>query len=262
MLAVQSVTLKKGVNMVYIPKIEVSNSYVSFQEWNSNRELSKTHIDTLVKDVSFPKKFPFVPITIDKSWRIIDGQHRFQAAKKLQLPIYYIVDTTACEDDIRHRNQQMKNWDVKDHIHFFADKNYSYKLLLEFMEEFAIGTHFLTIVIQNISGKFPVKFYNLLKEGKINIEPFKNDIKDFLSVYVPIIKECRSIYTKGKTRHLFTRPYISGFSKLYREEKEIFFKIVEKLTLFCDRLPNVRFCEDAYNNILKLKSAKKPREVF
>lgn len=214
---------------LFKPEIKHTTDYDSFQHYRSNRAVNRRHLQTLIDDPTFPDKFPTSPIVVNSNLYIIDGQHRFYAAKKLGVPIYYIIDPKATEDDINIRNTQTRRWERKAYIHFFADKKRSYKIIEDLMSEHKVSANF---VIASIRGLMPEwKQHEIsLKKGDLNCESIEEDLKSLVGILSEALRECRSV--KGdKAKLLSTDPYIIAFAEIYRENKTKFEKILEKISI-------------------------------
>lgn len=66
-----------------------------------------------------------VPILVNEKMEIIDGQHRLEAAKRLGIPIYFIIKAGAGSDEVMQLNLRRGGWTVYDFIGFYAANNYS-----------------------------------------------------------------------------------------------------------------------------------------
>jgi hypothetical protein len=56
-----------------------------------NRDVNMKHVDKIVKSYKeFGDYGQDFPIVVDETFRIIDGQHRFHARKKLGFTIFYV----------------------------------------------------------------------------------------------------------------------------------------------------------------------------
>ena len=71
---------------IYIQK---SKDYNIFKTLTGNRELNISHKEKLKK--SFKENYLISPIIINEKYEIIDGQHRFNAARELGYYVYYIL---------------------------------------------------------------------------------------------------------------------------------------------------------------------------
>lgn len=215
--------------MKNIPEIKSTKDYNLFQTYESNRALRPKHVDTLAADKTFPDKFCTSPIVVNSNYYIIDGQHRFSAAVKLKIPIYYIIDPTASEDDIRIRNSQLKAWDGLEFVRFYSNKNKSYQIFLDIKEKHYLNKSIITAGILKICGMRRIKFFYEFKNGKLNIEKYKEDLITFFDYLIPSLKNARAIKGEMETRALFQDAYITAFAHFYIHDKEVFHKILNKL---------------------------------
>lgn len=214
---------------IYKPEIKHTKDYDSFQHFESNRPVNKKHLQSLIQDPTFPAKFSTCPIVVDANLYIIDGQHRFFAAKKLGIPVFYIIDPTATENDINIRNTQTRRWSRTHYIHFYVDKNPSYRLIKELMEEHHVHANFVLAVIRGVipEGHGNVLHYQL-KKGQINCMEKEGEIRDVLRFVVPAIKQARSAKNPN-ARFLMMDSYATAFAKIYMESKEDFILITKKI---------------------------------
>ena len=60
-----------------------------FKIIDGNRNINLGHVDRLVKSIK-DNGFLKTPIIVNKFYEVVDGQHRLEAAKKINSQIYYI----------------------------------------------------------------------------------------------------------------------------------------------------------------------------
>ena len=82
---------------------------------------------------------PAVPIIVikqDKKLLVLDGQHRLTAAKRLNVPIFYIASEDITLDDIPTLNKVRTPWTLLDFVnHYVACGNVDYEIALKFMTD-------------------------------------------------------------------------------------------------------------------------------
>jgi len=77
------------------------------------------------------------PIIVNEKFEIIDGQHRYEAAKELGLPVNYIMVKGYGLDEVKKLNENASNWGKKEHLHAYVELEYpAYIQFKEFMEEY------------------------------------------------------------------------------------------------------------------------------
>ena len=103
-------------------EIKETTNYKLFKFADSNRQVVAAHVQGLLKSVQKNNLLRLNPIIVDANMIVIDGQHRLEVAKKLKLPIYYIVDGNISDSDIANLNTNKKNWRPIDYINYHASK--------------------------------------------------------------------------------------------------------------------------------------------
>ncbi|BAQ88371.1 ParB-like nuclease domain containing protein [uncultured Mediterranean phage uvMED] len=96
-----------------VSNIYQTNNYGNFKIKYGNRPIDKAHVNKLTQ--SMADEYITRPISVNKRYEIIDGQHRFTAAKALGLPIYYQFASDNLQS-IRRMNQNTKNWTLDDFL--------------------------------------------------------------------------------------------------------------------------------------------------
>jgi hypothetical protein len=91
------------------------------------QSISKKHIKTNAVICILDTSDPIEPL------KMVDGQHRFEACKELNIPVSYVIDTSltmaSILNDITLLNTASKEWDVSDFMNSEAQKgNQNYVL--------------------------------------------------------------------------------------------------------------------------------------
>jgi len=109
--------------------------YSKFKLVDTNRIVNELSVRRLVE--SFKTLYLVTVLVVNERFEIIDGQHRFTAAKELGMPIYYLIVYGYGLKEIQTLNTNQKNWQRKDHLHSFcAEGNEAYLEFNEFMNQF------------------------------------------------------------------------------------------------------------------------------
>jgi hypothetical protein len=107
-----------------------TKEYSQFKKIDYNRAISKSNVKKIMKSII--EYGLIVPIVVSEDGYIIDGQHRLEALRELQMPVWYVVSQNIKRDIVQEVNGVRKNWTSKDWIESYAEKgNVDYKLLLE-----------------------------------------------------------------------------------------------------------------------------------
>lgn len=116
-------TIAKPVhNPSATPQIQVSNDYALFKFMGGNRSVDYAHVQRLKNEMKENLELlQAAPILVNEHLFIVDGQHRFEAAKELLLPIYYLVKPGLTIDAARSMNVTQKRWTIMDFAKSYAE---------------------------------------------------------------------------------------------------------------------------------------------
>ena len=120
-----------------IGKIYEATDYAPFKSLQGNRYVSDPHVNKIIK--SFKKVGRRnQPITVNRKMEIIDGQGRFEACKRLGLPIHFVFDEDAGIDECIAMNINQTNWKLVDYIRSFAEQGKpAYQNIISLMKTFS-----------------------------------------------------------------------------------------------------------------------------
>lgn len=114
--------------------MKCTTEYEIFGVIESNRKIDMRHVKKLASAISDNNLLHLNPIIVDGYRRVVDGQHRLEAAKSLRIPIYYITDSGVGKTDIGALNSNKKNWSLEDYVNFHTKENKpGFKELSNFM---------------------------------------------------------------------------------------------------------------------------------
>lgn len=114
-----------------------TKNYKLFKRLDGNRELYEPNVKKLVKSIS-QRGYIGQPVMVNENFEIIDGQHRFEALKRLGMEIPYEVRKGYGLLEMQRLNESQKEWSVKDTILSEAKMgNQSYKWLVELYEDYS-----------------------------------------------------------------------------------------------------------------------------
>ena len=121
--------------MDVVNEVKRTNDYSIFKCLYGNRDVNKQHVHRLQK--SFEKVYLRSPILVNEKYEIIDGQHRFEAAKQMELPINFIVCENYGLKEVQLLNANMKNWTKKDYLDSYSEQGYpEYLKFRDFMHQY------------------------------------------------------------------------------------------------------------------------------
>ena len=70
-------------------QVHTTTDYNRFITVGGNRNKNQLHLMRLRKSIE--KKYLFTVILVNESYEIIDGQHRFEIIRELNLPLHYVI---------------------------------------------------------------------------------------------------------------------------------------------------------------------------
>lgn len=125
-------------------------NYENFSCDKKNRPVSEEKIHFFMKQFKqgkfFMKEFPVIA---DKQFVILDGQHRYEAVKRMELPLYFrFADTLSLESVIDV--QINAGWTTKDYLHaFIQQNNMNYIILNRFISRYKLS---MSVAVMLLSG--------------------------------------------------------------------------------------------------------------
>lgn len=147
-------------------ELQSTTDYTKFNLLDYNRDIDVSLLSKLKTSMGKRGFLPFCPVVVDGAWNIIDGQHRFLAAKELQLPVWYLMTDTEDKSVIVTMNADKKAWSLADYCKMYAVQgNEYYAALKRFAEKrkLRIGVAFALISGHEVANSKAVS--KLYKEG-------------------------------------------------------------------------------------------------
>lgn len=171
-----------------------TTNYQMFKKHNSNKDLNPLMIKKIEKSILTKNLLEWRPILVDEQFRVIDGQHRLEVAKKLGIPIWYEVQKDIKSADMILINNQ-KQWENKDYIHYYYNEGYEeYIKLVRYMEKNNIN---LKNAITMLFGLRCKEIGEKIKNGSFMF-PMENDMQE-INEKIFLIEKVKE-YIKNKSR--------------------------------------------------------------
>ncbi len=101
--------------------MESTKNYEQFKLIKGNRERVVAHVNKLKKAIEDRNLLHINPIIVDDEMRVVDGQHRLEAAKELGVPVYYLVLERASLRDVQVLNANNKKWGLADYLNSYCE---------------------------------------------------------------------------------------------------------------------------------------------
>jgi hypothetical protein len=131
-----------------------TTDYELFKKFPGNRPLDSGNIKRLRQAILLDNRLPCKPIMVNGDMEVIDGQHRLEVAKQLELPIAYMQCVDASYTDIINLNYFKKSWTPSDFLRIFSEgrKLPDYLKLSQFMKENRIKLPIALLIIKGPMG--------------------------------------------------------------------------------------------------------------
>lgn len=145
-------------------KVQQTMQYEIFKSHPKNRKIDPKHVNKLKKDFVLNNMLEFRPILVDKEMQILDGQHRLEVAKLLNLTVYYQIKEDGKSQDIIILNNNQKSWKNTDYLEYYCQEGVeSYLKLKSFMEQENMSLKLSLLVL---NGKNDTDFFNKFRKGE------------------------------------------------------------------------------------------------
>lgn len=203
--------------------IQKTQNYNQFKFFESNRDVNCNH---LIESIKKKNLLATHPILVTPELYVIDGQHRLEAAKYLQTPIYYIIDQKLDEDCIP-TCQVQRGWVIPNFINFYRRKIPDYQFVYDMVQKHKLSEHFILDCLCDRFGVFKV-----VRDGSFRIKGDKAKFDKLFDMYCEIEKKCIQISLK---------------KKMTQQGKRALFNIIKR-----DQYNHKRFLEkiDAYRQCI------------
>lgn len=163
-------------------EIKSTSNYELFETITGNRVVNNKKIEKLTEDVQNGLNLlPYCPIVVYKEgdiFKIVDGQHRFETAKVVESPVYFVECEKLSLLQIARLNSRSDKWSNKDFLSCYIKLGIEdYKILQDFMNEYETiySASIDLLMYGNINrktnsmqefrdGEFKVNFLKLAKE--------------------------------------------------------------------------------------------------
>lgn len=157
-----------------------TKDYEIFKRNAANRPYNEDNIKKLMNSIAVRNKMHLNPVIVDKEMRIMNGQHRVEAAKRIGAEVYYIIDEEAKVEDMILMNANQKNWQLSDYLNYYCQRNHSdYVQLDQFIKEHQVSIMQIRALMgesSNFSDNFKKGKYIFPKKDKF--EKFESRLKN------------------------------------------------------------------------------------
>lgn len=226
-------------------KIISTKDYSAFKFIKGNRVPKPGHITRLQESYSeFPHLPKIDPIKVNEKLEIVDGQHRFEALKRLSMPIYYIESEGLTLEDVQILNSSTKTWGVMEYAKSFsAIGNKHYTKFLDVHASFPVKFSHKFLISSLSGGDGDSDMSKMFRRGKFKVKDDKNTIK--VCKQLCDVAETNPEMKVKEFYVAFRRISLSGLYDHKRFLKKL--KVVGELNAFRSTTDALREIERIYN---------------
>jgi len=219
-----------------------TNDYGLFSFIDGNRDINKSQLSRLSQSIN--EEYIPVPIIVNEKKQIIDGQHRFEAVKTLNKPIYYIEVPGLKLPEVHRLNNNSKNWTATEYMNGYAKLGYpDYIRYREFKNKYKFG-HNETMTLLLHRRNRPSDSFRVFREGLFSIDSYPNAVKSAEKIIA--VKP----YYDGYKR----RSFVFALVQLFQNEEYNHAEFLHKLSFQSVKMVDctntkqyVSLIEDIYN---------------
>lgn len=246
--------------MKVVNQVNQSDDYLKFKTLQGNRNVNKLHVRRLRE--SFKEAYLLSPIIVNQQLEIVDGQHRFEAAQELGLPINFIICNDYSLKEVQLLNTNMKNWKKEDYLNAYCDLGMpEYLKFRNFMRRFPdfgisacetiltnkLNAGYISATsvelkgVINKEGSYAVRFF---QEGDLVIPDYEKSVAN-----AEKIMRIKPFYN-GFNRATFVRAMIGIFRIEFYSHSKLLGKIAANPTAIqhCSNVTQYKLMiEDIYN---------------
>jgi hypothetical protein len=176
-------------------KIYETRDYGMFKKHSQNVPLDERHLIKIMESIKKKNLLHLEPIIVDSEYRVVDGQHRLEAAKRLELSIFYIIAEDSKPEDMRQMNIS-RTWKREHYLHNFVECGFpEYIKLKKFMDKTGLSLKNV-FVIWGIEGRGRAN----LKRDDFRDGNFKCPSLDKMEISLLFLAKCNKVIDYVKER--------------------------------------------------------------
>lgn len=199
--------------------IQSTNDYSIFKKCEANRNVDHRHVKRLVESIIADNHLSSVPVIVNGAMEVMDGQHRIEAARELQIPVWYTVNENFKIETIAPINNHTKKWTTDDWLSFWISKgNDHYVTFKNVKEKHSFTTASLLIWLTSAgsggtnysnfrNGKFIFKMTDEIHIALQDYEEVSEFLKDIHPKHDKIFK---NKYFIRSMKDILTNPFVDA----------------------------------------------------
>lgn len=239
-------------------QVQSTKNYEIFNILKGNRPLDRYHLKKLKESIEKNNHLNLHPIIVNQNNEVIDGQHRLEVARQLDVDIFFIKSDSIKDEHLIDCNVNQKSFEVENYIDYFAlkERKEEYIQLKNMLKSTALKPKALLTLILGIVSTNLLEF---LKTGKFKFPSTEksDEIMNFYADFMAYVKDKRIKPLSMFTNHNFTRAFRWLF-KTTGFETSLFFR---KLDLRWFDLKPQRTSEDWYSLLISIYNFKNHNRI-
>lgn len=133
-------------------KVMVTNDYDLFNRLNGNRSVEEQRVKKIINSIN-NVGYVLSPILVNEKMEVVDGQARLEAFRRLEMPVYYIIQNGIGRKECISMNINQTNWTLPDYIASYAEMgDAAYQRLIQLVDMFG-KTFRLSTIIYSVTMK-------------------------------------------------------------------------------------------------------------
>lgn len=167
---------ESGDQIVPIPTFRTED-LDQFSYFEGNRNIRNAHVQKIKESMNEIDLHRFRPILVLPDGKVVDGQHRLEARRRMGEPVYYtILDSEDFDQEHISYLQVAREWDLPDYIDLFqteGNKSYDRWAKLRDAFDWATDSHILGLIAQGGFRSMGIKRFRnqQVKAGNLAINP-------------------------------------------------------------------------------------------
>lgn len=157
--------------------IQKTTDYGRFKFSEENRDLDLKHVQELINSITEKNLLSSNPIIVNSKMEIMDGQHRYEAAKFLETTLYFKEDNNFKPNDIARINTVNRKWQLEDYLkHFRSQGNGEYAALDNFIHQYNVNIYSAIGLLSGRTAQPNNELVSRFKDGKFVVKDYEHAI--------------------------------------------------------------------------------------
>jgi len=227
-----------------------TKDYSRFKTMDGNRDVSEKHVKTLISSMKRDNLIKYQTITVNENFEIVDGQHRFEACKRLGIHVHYKIKAGSNYKTAGILNHASEEWKFINYLENFAINQHEDYIKLEaFQAKYNVSLKRLGYLMSKEQKKiFDEKF----RTGEFVLIDNLEEISKKIENINEIIKFLETILLLDNTRFLNTDNFWRALYFLLMEKDVDVKKFKEKLSMKHQSITQMSGYKDYVNNLIKI----------